>query len=170
MRRIRVVAVLICAMGILPATALGADWSIQRTPSPTGSTLSSLAAVSCPSAKTCVAVGSYGSPEAPLAEIWNGAHWSIQPTANPSGSTNSSLLAVLCTSATACTAVGQYTNSTGKQLTLAERWNAASWAIQATPNPTGALFDGSLAGVSCASTTVCTAVGSRGNSTGKEAT
>jgi hypothetical protein len=42
--------------------------------------------------------------------------------------------------------------------TLAERWNGASWKIQATPSPSG----GNLLAVSCTSATACTAVGGVG--------
>jgi hypothetical protein len=41
-------------------------------------------------------------------------------------------------------------------VTLAERWNGVSWSIQDTP----ALGFSALSGVSCRSTTACTAVGS----------
>jgi hypothetical protein len=49
-------------------------------------------------------------------------------------------------------------NDSGVDVTLAERWNGSSWAIQSTPNPTGARSN-ILYGVSCPSTTACTAVG-----------
>jgi hypothetical protein len=76
---------------------------------------------------------------------------------------NGSLKGVSCASATACSAVG---NGYGTGLTLAERWNGASWAVQATPNPTGATF-ATLSAVSCPSERACTAVGSYTSSTGQ---
>ncbi|MGI8682705.1 MAG: hypothetical protein ACR2JO_11380 [Mycobacteriales bacterium] len=48
--------------------------------------------------------------------------------------------------------------SAGVTATLAERWNGTSWTVQSTPNPIGG-ENVNLTGVSCASTTVCTAVG-----------
>jgi hypothetical protein len=88
-----------------------------------------------------------------------GPSWKIQPTPNPAGATNGSFLnGVSCTAATACTAVGYYVNSSGFRLTLAERWNGSSWAIQPTPNPTGAVYS-VLNDVSCSAATACTAVG-----------
>ena len=62
------------------------------------------------------------------------------------------------TAATACTAVGDYGNSSGNDVTLAERWNGSSWKIQPTPNPTGQAAS-VLSGVSCTAATACTAVG-----------
>lgn len=52
-----------------------------------------------------------------------GPSWKIQPTPNPSGATGSSLSGVSCTAATACTAVGDYGNSSGNDVTLAERYS-----------------------------------------------
>ncbi len=89
----------------------------------------------------------------------NAASWSIKPTPNPLGAESSALSGVSCTSRTACAAVGSYTDSTGKVLTLAERWNGVMWSIQNTPNPSGA-NSSSLAGVSCSGQGACIAVGS----------
>ncbi len=88
----------------------------------------------------------------------NAASWSIQRTPSPIGAENSSLTGVSCSSNMACTAVGDYTNSTGESVTLAERWNGTTWAIQTTPNPAGAQ-DSYLNSVSCTSPVACTAVG-----------
>ena len=123
---------------------------------------------SCSSASACTAVGddtSSSGVEVTLAEAWNGTSWSVQATPNPSGALGSVLAGVSCTSAHACTAVGQYLNSSGVDLTLAEKWNGTSWSIETTPNPTGA--HGSLLdGVSCSSATKCTAVGGYDDSSG----
>ncbi len=140
----------------------GTEWSIQSTPNPTGAEGSSLRSVSCPSSTACTAVGTYTNSsgvEVPLAERWNGTEWSIQSTPSPSGAKFISLNSVSCPSSTACTAVGVYFNtSQSRDETLAERWNGTEWSIQATPSHLGTT--GSfLYGVSCASPTVCTAVG-----------
>jgi hypothetical protein len=146
----------------------GSTWTVQFTPSPTGSPFnhSDLDGVSCTSATACTAVGSYINEDGTrvtLAERWNGAGWAIQPTPNPTGAQypwlNRSLKGISCTSATACTAVGNYTTTGGAQVTLAERWNGNSWAIQTTPVPTDAYQQSYLEEISCASATACTAVG-----------
>jgi hypothetical protein len=95
--------------------------------------------------------------------------WAIQATPNPAGATSSVLSGVSCTAATACTAVGYYGNSSGTQVTLAERWNGSSWAIQPTPNPAGATSS-VLSGVTCTAATACTAVGDYYNTAGTQVT
>ena len=66
---------------------------------------------------------------------------------------------VSCASTRACAAVGYSGNSLGTTgVTLAERWNGTSWAIERTPHPAGATV-GFLSGVSCVSPRSCTAVG-----------
>ena len=88
--------------------------------------------------------------------------WTIEPTPNPTGASQSTLSGVSCTSAAACTVVGNYTNSAGTILTLAERWNGTKWTIQQTVNPgvsTRYWVPNVLTGVSCTTSTACTAVG-----------
>jgi hypothetical protein len=138
----------------------GTRWAIQPTPNPTGAEQSVLQGVSCPSATSCTAAGSYFTPSGPpqtLAERWNGTTWAVQPTPNPTGASLTLLTGVSCSSATACTAVGWY-GKAASQLSVAERWNGTRWAVQPTPNPTGAV-DTILEAVSCRTATACTAVG-----------
>jgi hypothetical protein len=135
-------------------------WTIQPTPNPSGGSGNVLQGVSCSSATNCIAVGSYNaSPSSytltPLAEHWDGSTWGIQPI--PGLPSSAALTGISCTSGTSCTAVGYYNNA-GPAGTLAAHWNGSAWSTQATPNPSGG-YDYSLAGVSCASATNCTAVG-----------
>jgi len=146
----------------------GTSWAIQTTPNPTGVKGAFLFGVSCKSAAACTAVGDYenkGGSYAPLAEAWDGTSWAIQATANPAGAESTYLSDVSCTSADACVAIGDYEESGGEYMTLAEVWNGTIWAIQTTPNPTGAIGT-SLSGVSCKSAAACTAVGDYENSAG----
>jgi hypothetical protein len=146
----------------------GKEWSIVATVNPPEDLDLSLAGVSCTSAEACTAVGYFvvGSSFKPLAERWNGTVWAIQETPSPTEGTSISLSGVSCTAAEACVAVGKYVNSAGHVVTLAERRSGTEWAVQTTPNPTGSTSS-SLSGVSCTSTTACTAVGSA-NIEGKE--
>ncbi len=150
----------------------GASWAIQPTPNPAGATSSTLRGLSCTSTNACTAVGNYHNSSrvyVTLAEHWNGTSWAIQTTPNPSGATSSTLSGVSCTSTTACAAAGNYTNSSGVRVTLAEHWNGTSWAIETTPNPSGATSS-TLSGVSCTSTTACAAAGNYTNSSGVQVT
>jgi hypothetical protein len=72
------------------------------------------------------------------------------------------LYGVSCTSATACTAVGDDSNLDGTNYSsLVEVWNGENWAIEptATPIPTLGGAQTGLTSLSCASATVCTALG-----------
>jgi hypothetical protein len=139
----------------------GTAWTIQSTPHPSGATFSYLNGVSCTSPSACTATGYYQTSAgvtSTLAESWNGAAWTIQSTPNPSGATFSYLSGVSCTSTSACTTTGESETSTGVTTALAETWNGTAWAIQSTPNPSGA-EDSELYGVSCTSASACTAAG-----------
>jgi hypothetical protein len=138
----------------------GTKWVIQHTPNPAGSTNAALAGISCTSASACTAVGHYfgSSSIATLAEEWNGVKWVIQPTPNPTGDSVTEFFGVWCTSTAACTGVGFAIDSSKNDVMVAEAWNGATWAIQSTPNPVGAT-SAVLRGISCTSSTACTAVG-----------
>jgi hypothetical protein len=85
--------------------------------------------------------------------------WTVQYPPNPASSINSSLEGVSCPGSATCISVGgYYVPSNNTDLSLAEEWNGASWAIQSTPNPAGASGTG-FSGVSCPTTTLCIAVG-----------
>ncbi len=155
----RVVLMLVVAVGVMPPAALAAGWSVVPS-APLQVPAGSLSGVSCVSTSSCTAVGHYtnkAGDEVTLAERWDGTSWAAQTTPNPTGATGSELSGVSCVSASACTAVGHYTNK-ASEMTLVERWDGTSWAIQTTPNPTGASRH-LLSGVSCVSASACTAVG-----------
>jgi hypothetical protein len=151
----------------------GASWSTQTTPSVSGA---ELLGVSCPSPSACTAVGDQlgSSTGIVLAERWDGTDWVVQPAPNPAGR-DSQLTGVSCVTTSDCTAVGTYgTGFNGPYLTLAERWGG-SWAIQTTANPpddnglvspSEPLIPG-LVGVSCATSSACTAVGAYTSSSGQ---
>ena len=99
-----------------------------------------------------------------LAERWNGTTWALQTTPIPAGAIGSTLNEVACPSSTPdCEAVGAYSVSSSPTVTLAERWNGTTWALQTTPNRTGVL-DSELNAVACLSATDCQAVGDDLNS------
>src|SRR5215471_9592647 len=128
--------------------------------------MSELIGVACTSATGCLAVG-YAGPNlfsnlspATLAERWNGSTWRDQHAPSPSGAAAGNLNAASCLSQSACIAVGNTSNSRGKPLTTAQRWNGHTWSIQPTPSPADG---GNLIGVSCLSRSSCLAVGGHGN-------
>lgn len=137
----------------------GSQWSLMPAPSASGASGAGLTSVSCASAVSCTAVGSYYSSGVtmPLAEHWNGVTWSVQPTTRPAGANAAILTAVSCVSPTNCTAVGDYTTVNGTYA-MAERWQGSGWVMQPMPNPPGAKHT-MLPGLVCTTSTACTAVG-----------
>lgn len=164
--RVAATAALIASMGILSAAMAPQSAAQARQRPPSSAALaaalqSELYGVSCASASACTAVGHYVSAAGTtvsLAERWDGTTWAVQSTPNPSDATASYLNGASCTSASACTAVGWYQTSPGVYETLAERWDGTTWAVQSTPNPSGATAS-YLFGVSCGSASACTATG-----------
>jgi len=158
-------SVLLCG-GVLaiigvPSTDAGASpsWSIVPSPNTSATQANDLNGVSCTTASSCTAVGWYHLPgyDRTLIEQWDGTAWSIVPSPDTSATQTNRLYGVSCTSASACTAVGWYYNSPSDQ-TLIEQWNGTTWSIVPSPN-TSATQNNLLYGVSCTSTSACTAVG-----------
>jgi hypothetical protein len=138
----------------------GSTWSLQTAPSPAeGSAQNAMLAVSCPSSTSCVAVGEAASK--PVAERWNGTEWSLTTAPQlPAGATGAKLAGISCPSSTLCIAAGDsYEAGLGSEKALSERWNGSSWSILATPGPAEAKGFVNLTGVSCSSSTACTAAG-----------
>jgi hypothetical protein len=135
----------------------GLGWSIDQVPSPVGSGLTS---ISCTASDACTTVGSMktAAGETALVERWNGFGWAQQNVPQVAGAASSTLASVSCGTATSCVAVGAYTDSTGQQFALAETWDGRTWSRSVQSGP--ATGSGSaLVGVSCVSSTACTAVG-----------
>ena len=133
----------------------GRSWHAQSVPLPAGATSAGLDAVSCTSAKFCIAVGSYADTSglSALAERWNGSSWHLQSTPAPAGSAVG-LQGVACPTTIRCEAVGSYNaNSSGTDVGLAEVWDGSSWQLQAMP--ASAL----VTALSCTSAQFCEAVG-----------
>ena len=83
-------------------------------------------------------------------------------------SLESELFGVSCSSASACTAVGDDETSAGASVALAERWNGTAWSVQTPANPTGSQAS-YFNGVTCTSSSACTAVGNYVTSAGGSA-
>ncbi len=135
----------------------GRAWTPARLPAAGGAS-TSLDAVSCRSAASCVAAGeSYGGPPAAVIESWNGTAWSAQKVALP-GDIGAGPTGVSCPSAGSCVAVGSgmYATATAS---FSGIWNGTSWRDAAVPLPGGGPAGSHLSGVSCTSASRCVAVG-----------
>jgi hypothetical protein len=148
----------------------GTTWSIQEMPGKTESRGVQIEGVSCTAASACTAVGwshtganniyNYYN----VAERWNGTQWVFETIAHTEEESLSKFRGVSCTSSTNCVAVGTLL-SVEPNRTHVMRWNGTGWSLQTSPNTPGAV-NSSLYGISCASSTACTAVGQSVNATG----
>jgi len=131
----------------------GSSWGLL--PSPAGGVSSwgnTLTAVSCSAQNFCVALDRYNAPLTPAQyqiEQWNGVSWSA--AAPPALVAGDNLYGVSC-AAQFCQAVGQDANFDP----LAFALGGGTWGEVATPAGT---FQSGLNSVSCASASMCTAVG-----------
>jgi hypothetical protein len=124
-----------------------------------------LKSVSCPTTTWCMAVGFdvQSSPSLALIEKWDGQTWSSVSSPSFGAGITAFLQSVSCVSTTSCVAVGSTSGGSG-YATLIETWNGRSWTLAASPNPVGSQ-QSFLQGVSCLSSTWCTAVGDYDNGT-----
>ena len=148
----------------------GASWSIVPSPQVGATREVELDGVACPTATSCLAVGSIANNDVTafavngLALRWNGIAWSVVPSPKPSTG-DVQLTGVSCSSATDCVAVGSSTkfSNTAPFISadpLIEHWNGTRWSIVAGPNAGSGVLTSGLRGVSCVSATSCFAVGS----------
>jgi hypothetical protein len=115
-------------------------------------------ALSCATAKSCVAVGTSLQP---AVETWNGAKWTLRTAALP-GETDNGVddapMAISCLSARSCVFAGATYVGGSDVRTLLDRWNGRAF----TPMKTAASADingFTLSDVSCASAKSCVAAG-----------
>jgi hypothetical protein len=134
----------------------GSSWTITSSPDEGNGSI--LWSASCTSAIDCFAVGTYTpsgtESQQTLIESFDGTSWSTVSSPNSDGHNN--LYSVSCTSENFCMAVG-YSGDTEPDPTyesLVEIWNGTAWSVETSPDL------GELTGVSCLSSSDCTAVGS----------
>ena len=148
----------------------GKTWARTSVPAPAvGKEDADLTGVSCPSAKSCVAVGTGTTGRVgglvSFAEFWNGKTWAAGKISWPKGVSNNLLVGVSCASAKSCLAVGNLDinlNDGGHPGRAgATSWNGKAWTaanVAAPGKGKASLFTE----VSCLSATNCVAVGQLG--------
>jgi Fibronectin type III domain len=159
----------------LLVTGSGSTWTATEMPLPANAGSNPdpfVPAVACPSTSVCAATGRYtdssGNHQG-LLVTGSGSTWTAAKAplpANAGSNPDPLLSAVACPSAAACTAVGDYTDTSGDHRGLLETWSGNTWTATEAPLPANAAGGGSLAGVACPSTSVCTAVGDYGDAAG----
>jgi hypothetical protein len=145
----------------------GSTWSKVTAPDTSPAAANILSGVSCTSATFCMAVGTFfdGTNSQTLALKWNGTKWTLLTPPDTSSTQNNNPTGVSCASATRCMAVG-LVGPASQSMTLAQKWNGASWTMLTSPDPGTAV--NILAGVSCTSATFCMAAGTSGDTTSSE--
>ena len=155
---------------LLTPSVASAAWTVPPTPNVPGANETSLNAVDCTSANSCMAVGNAvtqtGFKSRPIvttvAERWDGTTWQLMPTPNPPGANLSMLSGISCPRPNVCFAVGEWREGSTDPLQppgitrpLVEVWNGTNWSIHPSPDVT----NGWLVSVSCSGLLACTAVG-----------
>ena len=122
---------------------------------------SQLNSISCPSTTLCLAVGNYYSPsgggnsEGVVVKWTASAGWgNAQPITN-----SWYLSGVSCPSTTLCWAVGDYYSPSGEQDSIVVKWTASVGWGTLQPLVISSTIASQLRGVSCASSSLCWAVG-----------
>jgi hypothetical protein len=133
----------------------------------------SLAALSCPAAGSCVAVGNYADlsgNQQGLIETLSAENWvaitAPLSTLSPAAGSNPEveLAALSCPAAGSCVAVGDYTDLSGNRQGLIETLSGGNWVATTAPLSTLSPAAGSnpeayLAALSCPAAGSCVAVG-----------
>ena len=165
---------------VLSATsAWGSGWTPTEAPLPAGANSSPSAdvtGVACPTAGSCVAVGSYtdaSSNDQGVIDTLSGGVWTATKAPLPANASPDAILsAVACTSATACTAAGQYIDNSGHDQGLIETGSGTSWTATEAPLPAGAnanpVVSIYILAVGCTSATACTIVGEYADNSGNQ--
>lgn len=147
----------------------GKDWATMKPAAPKTSIQTGLYAVSCPSRKSCVTVGSGGNLPAGsvgYAEAWNGKTWALTSAVPwPKATTDPWLYGVSCPAVGHCMAVGlnDWNPDSNGALTgraAAATWNGKAWTATTVAVP-GQDDASGFGGVTCrpGKTPFCAAVG-----------
>jgi hypothetical protein len=159
------------AAAAITVTAGGLTWAAAAAPLPSGTPAGAfpvINGVSCPSTSSCVAVGQIAVPAAgetlPVIYTRSAGAWTARWAPVPGDSRNppdAYLYGVSCASASFCVAVGEYYDGSYNQ-GLVLTWSGGAWTAGKAILPadaTTASGAADLSGVSCPSTSFCTAVG-----------
>jgi hypothetical protein len=135
-------------------------WNGKRWTAGTAAIPATLSGVSCASSKLCMAVGWSPDEVSPAAFLWNGKIWTKQTALPlPVGTSSAIISQVSCPSTRSCIAIGgnNYYGQTSQL--VAWSWSPSKgWTMRNIPTPT-AYYQSTFAGLSCTSSTRCTAVG-----------
>jgi len=121
-----------------------------------------VASVSCTSATSCVAGGSYAdsnSDTQAFVSVFDGTTWTDTVIAPLSNEAFAYINSVSCTSATSCVAGGQYEDSYGNYQAFVSVFNGTTWTDTEVAGALNTRGTASVNSVSCTSATSCVAGG-----------
>jgi len=159
-------------------TGSGTSWTATKAPAPAGATADPSTMVNwvtCPSASSCVAVGSYADSAGNVQGLLltgSGTSWTATEAPLPSGDqTPAGLDSAACASPSSCVAVGSYDDSSGNVQGLLLTGSGTSWTATEAPLPAGARDDPNtlsvyVRAVTCVSVSSCVAVGNYADDAG----
>jgi hypothetical protein len=154
----------------------GTTWTATRAPVPAGASADpyvQLTAVTCPSASSCVAVGSYtdSAGSQGLVETLTGATWTATKLPQPARAAGPQveLASVACATASSCVAAGSYTDSSDVLHALLAARSGTAWTATTAPQPPDAATPAMsyLDSVACTRASSCLAAGSYNDSSGR---
>jgi hypothetical protein len=117
----------------------GTAWTSSTVAPPKGKTSTALSGASCPTKRSCIAVGEASSITAAgataingLASYYNGKTWTAQRVPSLGTDKRFTLGGISCPAATACVAIGQVAPTvSATPRTAAWYWNGISWRASA---------------------------------------
>jgi hypothetical protein len=157
-------------------TYTGGLWTAAAAPLPSGADSPadvSVSRVSCPSAETCAAVGTYDNlsdVEEGQLLVDSGGSWSAEGAPLPSNAGGTSEVSSVSCAGAICEAGGQYEDSGGQEHGLLEHFSGGTWTPTETPEPsdlgTGTQQSAEVNATACTADDNCVAVGSYENNSG----
>jgi trypsin len=159
-------------------TGAGGNWAATRAPVPpgvTGDPYATLNTVTCVSATSCVALGTY-NPSAGfdgMIDTFNGQGWSSVPAPLPADASATDpeayLVHLSCPTFASCVAAGSYADASGDTKGVIESYHNGSWTPTVLPLPADAATSGQfdpVQGLACPAAGSCVAAGNYETSTG----
>ena len=128
---------------------------------------SALVAVSCPTATTCVAGGTYTNSQGdplPFVSTFDGTNWTdVDDSAGFNYGDGATVSGLSCATASFCVLVGQYVDPSSNDRALVSVYDGHSWSAHAIATGFGSLSD-TATSVSCPTDTFCAVGGTYTNS------
>lgn len=118
----------------------GRKWAVVQTPNPRGVQASGFSAIAGSRADNLWAVGNTATTSGStrtLVEHWDGSTWAVVKSPNPRAGLGSTLASVTAAAPDDVWSVGESQLKSGRERTLIEHWDGATWSVVPSPNVAG---------------------------------